>query len=152
MTRGRLRLAAALALGGAAAGLFGAPATADGIAVRGPWVRWLPAGLPAAGYLTLVNSTDSDRFVTGVSSEDYASVMLHQSYSLPDGSEGMRPVARLRVPAHGSAVLAPGGYHLMLMRPVRPIAPGGTVTVELRLDDGKTVVVRMPVRPPSQGG
>lgn len=146
-----LGLAAALAFGAPAAGLFAAPAARDGIAVRDPWVRWLPAGLPAAGYLTLVNATGSDRFLTGVSSADYGSVMLHQSYSLPDGSEGMRAVARLRIPAHGQAVLAPGGYHLMLMRPLHPIAPGGRASIELRLDDGTTLRVLMPVEPPGQG-
>ena len=33
--------------------------------VEGAWVRWLPNGLPAAGYLTLVNESDADLALTG---------------------------------------------------------------------------------------
>lgn len=143
----RMILVAALVAGPAAALAAPLP-SAEGISVRHAWVRWLPAGLPAAGYFTLVNSSPSDRFLTGVSSPDYASAMLHQSYSLPDGTEGMRPVGRLRIPARGEAVLAPGGYHVMLMNPSHPIAAGDRVTLELRLDNGTGLRVVMPVQPP----
>ncbi|MGH7995380.1 MAG: copper chaperone PCu(A)C, partial [Opitutaceae bacterium] len=96
-----------------------------------PWVRWLPAGLPAAGYMTLANSSDRDQILLGAASPDYGSVALHESYTLANGSEGMRPVPRLRIPAHGRVRLAPGGYHLMLMEARHALSPGDSVTVVL---------------------
>ena len=38
---------------------------------------------------------------------------LHESVE-KDGMHMMQPVARLEIPAHGSAELAPGGYHVMI--------------------------------------
>lgn len=145
------RLTALFALGLAALGL---PTTASatgsdpaGLQVRDPWVRWLPSGLPAAGYLTLVNHSDSDCFLTGGSSKDYAAVELHESYTTPGGSMGMRHVDKLRVPAHGEVRLAPGGYHLMLMKARHPISPGDTVTIELTFEHGPSLQVSLPVKP-----
>lgn len=140
MNRKRL---AALAL---AAVLLAAPAFAAGIAVQKPWVRWLPAGLPAAGYATLVNAGDQPVALTGVSSPDYGAVMIHRSLSR-GGMERMVMVDAIPVPPHGRAVLAPGGYHLMLMQPRHAIRPGMQVSVRFEFSDGSTIDVAMPVRP-----
>ncbi len=123
----------------------GSPET--GLQVRDPWVRWLPAGLPAAGYLALVNATDTDRYLTAASSPDYTAVELHESYTAPGGEMGMRRVDRVRIPAHGEARLAPGGYHLMLMKARHPVAPGDTVTIDLEFADGRSLRVSLPVKP-----
>ena len=112
-----------------------------------PWVRWMPANLPAAGYVTLVNPSKEDVVLAGVSSPDYAAVMLHESYTAADGSAGMRMVDRLTIPAGGRVALAPGGYHLMLMDARHRIEPGDTVVIELAFADGRHVSVRFPVKP-----
>ena len=112
-----------------------------------PWVRWMPANLPAAGYVTLVNPAKADVVLVGVSSPDYAEVMLHESYTASDGSAGMRMVDRLTIPAGGRVALAPGGYHLMLMDARHRIEPGDTVVIELAFADGRHVSVRFPVKP-----
>lgn len=138
----RLRLAA-LAL---AAALLAAPALAAGIAVQKPWVRWLPVGLPAAGYATLINSGDTPAALVGVSSPDYGAVMLHRSLDR-GGMERMVMVNSIPVPPHGRAALAPGGYHLMLMQPRHAIRPGQQVTLTFTFADGSTIAVRAPVRP-----
>jgi periplasmic copper chaperone A len=120
---------------------------AGDLQARDAWVRWLPAGLPAAGYLTLVNSSGADRFLLAASSPDYTAVELHESYTAPNGDMGMRRVDRVRIPAGGSVRLAPGGYHLMLMKARHPIAPGDVVTIELKFDDDRSLRVSLPVKP-----
>ena len=129
--------------------LFGASAAAVGgttIVASGGWVRWLPGDLPAGGYLTLTNRGDRSVDLVEVESPDYGSAMLHQS--LPDGS--MRMAGKLPIPPHGTAVIAPRGYHLMLERPKRSIAPGDTVHVELKFSDGTALDVPLQVKPPAQ--
>lgn len=146
-----LRLAAFLAL---FCLFLGASATAvsetDGLEAIAPWVRWLPAGLPAAGYVTLLNSSAADSYFVGASSRDYKKIELHQSFTAPDGASRMRPVRRLCVPAGGQVALAPGSYHLMLFEPQRKIEPGDTVTIELVFADGRCLPVSFSVKPANQ--
>ncbi|MDE2346949.1 MAG: copper chaperone PCu(A)C [Gammaproteobacteria bacterium] len=118
------------ATGGAWAGGTGA------LRADAAWIRVLPGDLPAAAYLTLRNAGDEEVALTGARSASYRRIMLHRSAGV-GGMEGMVPVARLPVPAHGAVRLAPGGYHLMLMDAVRPIAPGRKVTLTLIFDGGR---------------
>ena len=62
----------------------------------------------------------------------------------------MRPVPRLELPAGKTVVIAPGGYHVMLMDLKRPLKKGEVVPLTLRLEgrDRKTetIEVRAEVR------
>ena len=129
-----------------AAALLASPAFAAAITVQKPWVRWLPAGLPAAGYATLVNGSDTPVSLVGARSPDYGSVMIHRSLDR-GGMERMVMVNAIPVPPHGRAALTPGDYHLMLMQPRHAIRPGMRVSVRFEFSDGSTIDVAMPVRP-----
>jgi hypothetical protein len=115
------------------------------------WVRWLPANLPAAGYVTLRNDSDKPVKLVGAKSPDYGMAMLHRSMR-KNGSDSMEKVDAIAVPAHGSVVLSPGGFHLMLMGAQHPIKPGEAVRVSLRFDDGETLQATWPVRPANSSG
>jgi len=58
----------------------------------------------------------------------------------------MNPVPALAIPAGGKVSLAPGGLHLMLIRPRRAFRAGDTIRVTLKLDDGSTLAARLPVK------
>jgi copper(I)-binding protein len=58
----------------------------------------------------------------------------------------MRHVEALEVPAGGEVTLAPGGLHLMLMRPRAAVEAGGAIEVELSLGDGRTLRADFEVR------
>lgn len=142
----------------AAAGLVAACAVASAatpaaptLRVEHPWIRWLPANLPSAGYATLVNDGGQALRLASASSPDYDSVMLHRS-RLADGDSTMEMVERLDIPAHGSVKLAPGGYHLMLSHARRPIKPGDKVPLTLRFADGSVLQVDFPVLPANASG
>jgi len=111
------------------------------------WVRWLPGDLPAAGYLTLTNEGDTPLTLTGASSPDFATTMLHQSRE-ENGMERMLPVTSILVPPHGRVQFAPGGYHLMLMQPQHSITPGAHVVVTFKLAGDATITVPFEVRGP----
>ena len=48
---------------------------------------------------------------------------------------------------HGTATLAPAGYHLMLMKSTHPIKPGDTVRMNLKFADGSTLATNFVARP-----
>jgi len=119
------------------------------ISAQDAWVRWLPDNLPAGGYVTLKNDGDKSVDLVRVTSDDYASVMLHRT--IPDGStQKMVMVHALTVPAHGSVSVAPGGYHLMLEQAKHKVAPGDTVHVKLQFSDGETLDTPFTVKSPAQ--
>jgi copper(I)-binding protein len=69
-----------------------------------------------------------------------------------DGAMVMRPKAGgLVIPAGGSAMLAPGQDHLMLMRLPAPIAAGDEVSITLTCADGGTAAFTA-VAKPFEGG
>ncbi|MFI5356335.1 MAG: copper chaperone PCu(A)C [Opitutales bacterium] len=115
--------------------------------VTDAWARWLPADLPAGGYLTLHNAGSAEVVLTGATSPDYAMVHLHESYTAENGDQGMRMVGRLPLPPGAQVQLQPGGYHLMLMHANHAVKPGDTVTVILEFADGSTLHVALPVKP-----
>ena len=125
----------------------GAHATAaDHVHASHAWIRVLPGDLPAGAYVTLENDGDQPVALSGASSNAYANVMLHHS-STDGGVSRMTMVDTLTVPAHGEAVLAPAGYHLMLMKAKNPVKPGDTVQLTLRFSDGSSLVTDFAARP-----
>lgn len=125
----------------------GAHATeAEHIHASHAWIRVLPGTLPAGAYVTLKNDSDQPIALHGASSTNYAEVMLHQS-STAGGVSRMSMVDSLAVPAHGTAALAPAGYHLMLMQPKQAVKPGDTVTLTLKFSDGSTLATDFIARP-----
>ena len=110
------------------------------------WIRVLPGNLPAGAYVTLENDGDQSTALSSASSAAYGHVMLHQS-SMQGGMSRMSMVDSLPLPAHGKAVLAPAGYHLMLMQPVSAVKPGDTVRLILKFSDGSSLPTDFIARP-----
>ncbi len=83
---------------------LGAPALAAAkpspIQVRDAWIRWLPAGLPAGGYMVIENNGDHPIELLGARSDAYADVMLHRTVRKGDTMD-MVGVKRVSIPAHG---------------------------------------------------
>ena len=144
----RWRIATALTILAALAS--SAPASAAPLRVEDAWVRWLPAGLPAAGYLTLINDGDAPVVLVAVESADFASVTIHRSIERA-GVVRMEPVQGISVGPHSRLELAAKGYHLMLMNPVRPIDTQRQVSITLRFGDGSSLPVLFQVRSTGSG-
>lgn len=120
---------------------------APAVTVTNAWARWLPGGLPCAGYMVLHNTGSTEVALTGADCPAFGHVMLHESYTTKDGANRMRHIDQLPIPAGGQVELRPGGYHLMLMRPQQGLKPGDTVTVTLHFAGGGTLEVKLPVKP-----
>lgn len=126
-------------------------ALAGDLSAIDPWVAEAPPGARVVGgFLTLKNTGDQDRTVTAVSSSAAGEVQMHRTV-FADGMARMVAQQTLTVPAHGQLVLEPGGYHLMLIRPSRPLAVGDHVDLHLTLSDGATLEAQAEVRPRPMG-
>jgi hypothetical protein len=146
------RIAVALALAAlptlaAAAGAAppGQPPLAE-IHAQNPWFHYLLPNLPAAGYLVLQNTGSGSAILTGASSPDCGSLMLHQSQE-KSGMSSMSMVSDITVPAHGSVAFTAGGYHLMCMQPKLKV--GQRVPFALHFKDGAVLLLMAPVYGPT---
>lgn len=113
--------------------------------LSGAWIRLLPGDLPAGGYFTLHNDSDQTLTLIGARSPAYGMVMLHQSLQ-SQGESRMVMVDKVDIPPHSRLRFAPGGYHLMLMKPAQPLKIGETIPVTLRFDGGATLSGQFKVR------
>ena len=114
--------------------------------VESPWIRKPPMAMPMmAGFATVRNPCPAPVTLVGASSTVFESVELHETRTV-EGMSRMRHVEALEVPAGGEVTLAPGGLHLMLMRPRAAVEAGGAIEVELSLADGRTLRADFEVR------
>jgi periplasmic copper chaperone A len=111
-----------------------------------PWARATPPSAPAGGGFLKITNTGSapDRLVS-VSSPAADLVQVHEMKM--DGSVmRMREVEKgLEIPAGGSVILAPGGYHLMMMGLKAPFKQGASVPVTLVFEKAGKIDVELAV-------
>jgi len=117
-----------------------------GLRIERAWVRAAPPGATMlAGYATVKNDCAKPIAIVGVESLDFAEAMIHRTV-IENGVSRMLHAARLEVPAKGKLHFAPGGMHLMLMRPNRPLPPGSKARVRLILADGSRLFTEYEVQ------
>lgn len=127
-------LAAALAL--AVLMLSGAGAQAANGTIANARIRYIIPSRPAAGYFTYHNTTGRTQRLVAASSPNCGTLMLHKSIQV-NGVEEMRMVKEIPIKPHGTLKFAPGGYHLMCMKPKLKV--GAMVPVTLNFSDGKSM-------------
>lgn len=115
--------------------------------VEGAWIRMPPAGLPMmAGYARISNPCKVPLAIVAAHSDAFADTSLHET-RVEGGISRMRATPSLRLAPGSSATLAPGGFHLMLMRPVKPLHAGDRVAIEFTLEDGRRFSASFDARP-----
>ena len=125
--------------------IAGTALAAQTMEVAGGWVREAPAtSRVLAAYMQIVNLTDTNLTITGISSPDFDSAELHRTV-VESGVARMLPVPELTIPAAGSVPLEPGGLHLMLFDPAHPLVQGDSVTLVLHRSDGICLTLSVPV-------
>lgn len=121
------------------------PAPKPTIRVLAAWIRWLPAGLPAAGYLTLTNTGDKALALESASSPSYGDVSIHRSIT-HGTTEEMVPVKAITLEPHQTLEFQLTGYHLMLMKPTPSADTSAKIPITLRFSDGSVLTVPFEVR------
>lgn len=122
--------------------------------VESAWVRSTPPNMKVtAGYLSLRNTSETDRRLVGARSTVSDRVELHTHvHDMQSGMMQMRHVEAIELPAGETVALEPGGHHIMMMNLQSDLQPGVDVPLTLEFDDGSTLEVLAPVRRVTMGG
>lgn len=141
-------LARALGAGvvGLALSLSAQAVFADALEIEGAQVRAVPpVSTTTAAFMVLHNRGDADLALVDAHSPAAEITELHNHVDV-DGVMQMRQVSEIPVPAGGSAELAPGGLHLMLIDLVAPLKEGDDVEITLTLDNDESLTLSVPVK------
>jgi periplasmic copper chaperone A len=118
---------------------------AQTVQIKAAWVRWLPGGVPLAGYATLANVSDQPLVLTSATSDAFHDLSLHQTLHT-GGTVRMSPLERISIAPHTTLDFEARGIHLMLMQPRETLDPNGAVPITLHFADGSSVTVQFQVR------
>jgi copper(I)-binding protein len=122
------------------------PATAaQTVQIKAAWIRWLPGGVPLAGYATLANVSDQPVVLTSATSDAFHDLSLHQTLQT-GGTVRMSPLERISIAPHTTLDFEARGIHLMLMQPRETLDPHGAVPITLQFADGSSLTVQFQVR------
>ena len=144
----------------AAAALLSAVITANAhdyevvnVEIGHPWSRaTLPNAPVAGGYMTITNTgTAADRLIGGATPAA-ADVQIHEMTMDGDVMKMRQIEGGLEIPAGETVTLAPGGFHLMLTKPVKRLMEGDRVPLTLRFEKAGTVEVELVVDKPNARG
>ena len=136
--------------------LMASSVAAQDVIVRDAYIPVAPPGAMAhAAYMLLENPSEQTRSLIGASAPGYAMAHLHSSQS-NDGVMTMTMVEQVDIAPGQSIALAPGGLHIMLMRPSAELAAeagaGYMVDVTLLFANGETQTVSAQMRPHGADG
>jgi copper(I)-binding protein len=119
---------------------------AASVSIEGAYVRHMPPTQSVTGaFMTFKNTTDTDRAVVSAESDVAERVELH-THLHENGVMKMRQVEKIEVPAGGETVLAPGGFHVMLIGLKQSLELGQMVDIKFNFDDGSSEQIQAEVK------
>lgn len=130
-------------------GSFGSNAAeTKSVTVADAWARaTTPTMRAGAAYLTLSVATGSDELIAATSAGLAEKIELH-AISRDGDVVKMRPVTAIPVSAATPTVLAPGGFHIMLIGLKRPLMEGQSFSLTLTFRDAGKIETQVTIRAP----
>ena len=112
------------------------PTWAANISVTDAWARATVPGQKVSGAYMRIQS-DVDARLVSASSPAVPRVEVHEMKMDGDVMR-MREVKAIDLPKGKTVLLEPGGFHIMLMNPPKPIAAGDMIPLTLVIESGGT--------------
>lgn len=113
------------------------------ITITEPFAR---ASVPnGAVYMSILNEGGADDTLISAEADVAESVELHETAMDENDMMQMSPIENVPVPAGGSAVLEPGGKHVMLIGVQAGLAVGDTFDLTLTFEKSGTQTVQVEV-------
>jgi len=118
----------------------------DPVVLSEGWIRAAPpTSNVRAGYVVIHNPSHQGVRILSASSPHFRGVEFHQTV-LEDGMMRMRAQSELQIAAGGTLRMQPGGVHLMLFEPTKPLVVGEELTLDFHLYDGQRVSTLLTVK------
>ena len=119
------------------------------ISIESAWGRTSPMVAQAGAFYMVIRNTGNvaDKLVSGQST-NCRTVELHESYQMPNGAMGMRPITggSLEIPANGQVELKAGGYHIMCIDKKVDLNAGVKIPLTLTFEKSGQVNVTIEIR------
>lgn len=117
---------------------------AEGLIISHIWAR---EGKPnSAAFMTIINTTDHHRRIVGAKADAITKkIELHDHLWEKDVMQ-MRKVDAIDLLAKNKIKLRPGGKHVMFFDLAEPLKAGQVIDLQLILDNGKTIDLKVPVK------
>ena len=131
-------------------------ATTPVITVTGQWARTSPDATDMGAAYLKINSDADDTLISAMVDTSVAAMaQIHEMVPVENGMSTestmdssamtMQEVDHIDIVAGTQLELKPGGYHIMLMKLVKPLLTGETFKVTLTFTKAGAVVVDVPV-------
>ncbi len=132
----------------------------EGITIDKQWARTSPMATDmGAAYMNITSPVDDALLGASVDASVAGMTQIHETVMAEGMSEStemgsgttaapamtMQEVKEIALPAGEQVSLAPGGYHVMLMKLVAPLKVGTEITVTLTFKNAGEVQVTVPV-------
>ena len=118
----------------------------ESIIINNAWISEAPPVAKVnAGYFSIENKTAKKITLTSVSSDSYANIEMHRSIVVNDTVK-MQTQKSISLAPKENLKFTPGGYHLMLFRPVKYFKEGELVDLQFEFSDGVVIPVNAEVR------
>jgi len=99
----------------------------------------MPPGVPmTAGYFLISNNTNKDIILTGVRSSSFKSIEMHNTIKDGDVMKMVKQESIL-ISANSKLEFKPMSYHLMLIKPVKPISENEKIDVTFLTKSGDSI-------------
>lgn len=106
--------------------------------------EFLPASKSTAGYLNLINHSDTAITLVKAEIDGLGRVEIHEHRHV-DGMMKMQQVESLEIKAHSKIKFQPGSYHLMAFEPEEPLKEGQQRKLTLYFSDGNRIFTQATV-------
>ena len=112
---------------------------ATDISIENSRIRMMPPGVPmTAGYFLISNNTNKDIILTGVRSSSFKSIEMHNTIKDGDVMKMVKQESIL-ISANSKLEFKPMSYHLMLIKPVKPISENEKIDVTFLTKSGDSI-------------
>lgn len=133
----------------------------EGVTIEKQWARTSPmASDMGAAYMTITSPADDALTDVSVDASVAGMAQIHETVMAEEMSESsemstgttaapamtMKEVDEVALPAGEAVSLAPGGYHIMLMKLAAPLKAGTEITLTLTFKNAGEMVVTVPVQ------
>lgn len=123
---------------------FAGDVTFGDLMISHPTARPNLPNRPTAGYMVIMNHGTKGDVLISASSSAFKKIELHNVFRDGDVMK-MQPVEGVEVPAGDTAMLAPGGYHLMLFDAVQRFKDGESFPITLTFQNAGEVEITVNV-------